>query len=118
MGIVNHNAIIVTGVHEEGAKASHKIACELFGEDVLIGPPSSGVFGRNLVSPIIESTSNSYFSFFIAPDGSKEGWPTSNSYDNRREEFMRRVDDRSAYVVEVQFGELGDKIVNSGDLES
>lgn len=47
-------------------------------------------FFRNLceVSPVVNSRSNGMCSFFIPPDGSKEGWDTSNSGDLARTEYL------------------------------
>ncbi|MGG3872975.1 hypothetical protein [Brevibacillus laterosporus] len=64
MGTIKHNAIVVTDADYAMDKLElvHKKAQELF---------------SSLVSPIIKSNSNGYQSFFVAPDGSKEGWEES-----------------------------------------
>ena len=46
------------------------------------------IFGSEMVSDIVESKINGYVSFFIAPDGSKEGWDASDLGDSRRKEFI------------------------------
>lgn len=40
------------------------------------------------VSPISPGTTNGYHSFFIPPDGSKEGWDESVKGDKQRDAFI------------------------------
>lgn len=72
MGYIKHHAILVTGFHPQSMKDLHGIAVEMFG---------------SLVSEIIDSKMNGYLSFFVAPDGSKEGWEESDKNDLLRREF-------------------------------
>lgn len=81
MGYIRHNAIVVTGddypeAQKKFDKAYEK-AIELF---------------EGLVSNVITSSVNRYQSFFIAPDGSKEGWSLSSEYNVKREEFANFLD--------------------------
>lgn len=100
MGFIAHNAIVCTGWHDASVKAAYKKAKEIF--------PT--------VSPILNSGTNAYKSFFIPPDGSKEGWITSEEGDNRRYEFKTwliqryKETDGGFYLdwVEIEYG---------GDLE-
>ncbi len=73
MGYIRHHAIAVTMWDDKMAKKLHKKAKELFG---------------HLVTKIIDSGMNSTVSFFIAPDGSKEGWGDSDKGDKNRAEFI------------------------------
>lgn len=81
MGTFKHNAMIITGTMTEEAekkvKAAHIVAKKLF---------------RSLVTPIIESPVNNVFTFFIAPDGSKEGWDTSDEHDAKRKELADYIE--------------------------
>ncbi|MED1863332.1 hypothetical protein P4V41_07670 [Fictibacillus nanhaiensis] len=81
MGYIRHNSIIVTGggypEADEKFYQAHKKARELF---------------DSLVSEIIEGLTNGYKSFFVAPDGSKEGWELSNHYDIKRQELYSFID--------------------------
>lgn len=71
MGYIAHHAIIVTGEEEAVQIAREKaISLEL------------------CCSEIVRSWYNGYTSFLIAPDGSKEGWDTSNEQQARREEWI------------------------------
>ncbi|RST63785.1 hypothetical protein EJB14_18430 [Bacillus pumilus] len=81
MGYIRHNSIIVTGLSypesKEKFELAHKKAKELFGK---------------LVSGILVSETNGYLSFFIAPDGGKEDWELSNTYDIKRMELCNFID--------------------------
>ena len=109
MGYMRDNAIIVTGYYGEYIDNAHKRAKKIFGEQV---------------SEITPEATNGARSFFVAPDGSKEGWKESNIGDENREAFVkylenRRYSDGSSplNLVEVQYGddELETKIINDSD---
>lgn len=91
MGYMAHHAIVVTSQHEKPIRDARISAINLF---------------NHLVSPIIRSKINACESFFIAPDGSKEGWDDSNEHDEKRKEFKEEIDRFDGYVdmVEVRFG--------------
>jgi hypothetical protein len=93
MGLIRHHAIIVTG-HERPKVDDARI--EAFKR-----------FGR-IVSGVVESIANGYYTFFVGPDGSKEGWRTSNDYDEKRADFMKWLADKGVDTAEVQyFSETG-----------
>lgn len=77
MGYIKHHAISVTSWDSKAIKKAHRYAKKLFSKRA---------------SSVIKSTSNSWFTFFIAPDGSKEGWPESDKGDNERTEFINWLD--------------------------
>ena len=92
-----HHTIVVSAAFSMGddLDQAHAQAVKLFG----------------CVSPIIPSPVNGRRSFFVPPDGSKEGWDESNAGDAAREEFKawlqsRAYDDGSNSLewVEVSFG--------------
>lgn len=72
MSWIRHHGIIVTDDDAEQLKAVHAFAVSIF----------------PVVSPILSADFNGYASFFIPPDGSKEGWGGSNEGDARRERFI------------------------------
>ena len=74
MGYIRHHAIAVTTFSEEYINSAHKKASE--------------IFTISKVSEILPSGINGYYSFFIAPDGSKELWPTSIQADEQRAAFI------------------------------
>lgn len=108
MGYMRHHAIAITSWSEERIKAARSKA-----EELLPG----------LVSPIIEGRINSYYSFFVAPDGSKEGWDESDAGDAARTELkeflLSYLCDGGSYVdwAELQYGddERETKITDSSD---
>lgn len=98
MGYMRHNAIVVTGMydHEKYLELARARASEL----------------GMAVSPIVAGWANDARSFFVAPDGSKEGWPESNHGDAARDDLVRyleslRYEDGSSPLawVEAQFGD-------------
>lgn len=94
MGYLRRHAIIVTGDNWHDAKDlkdAHAKATELF----------------PWVSPISAAHTNGEMSFFIPPDGSKEGWPESTAGDTRRDTFVAWLNQhgRVDCWVEVCYGE-------------
>lgn len=73
MGYIRHHSIVVTSFDKEYISESYNEAVKQFG---------------SLVSELIESQTNGYVTFFIAPDGSKEGWTPSNEADVKRAEYI------------------------------
>lgn len=96
MGYIQHHAIIVTDWNKEGIDKAYGKAKEVF------------VRGGEIscISPIIEGAANSQYTFMIAPDGSKEGWATSDNYDLARSEFLDWLNSSNLYCdyVEITFG--------------
>jgi hypothetical protein len=101
MGYMRHHAIVVTGVHYDsmGAnniKTAHAKAASIF----------------KWVSPLSPVCMNGFQSFFIPPDGRKEGWDESDEGDRERRCFISylesiKYEDGSSPVdwIEVQFGD-------------
>lgn len=96
MGYMRHHAIVVTSWKDDAIWAANKVAQTLF----------------PWVSPLSACGINGYLSFFIPPDGSKEGWEESDAGDAVRDAFIEylrstRFEDGSSYLVwvEVQFGD-------------
>jgi hypothetical protein len=74
MGYIKHHAIVVCGWDD--IAIAHEKAIEIFGE---------------LVSNVVPGVINGYQSFFIAPDGSKEGWEVSTTHDDKRDEYIEWI---------------------------
>lgn len=88
MGYIKHNAIVVTG--SRWREPYHP------GEATEIDDAhavATAIFPEGHVSEVLGPVTNSTFSFFVAPDGSKEGWDGSNEGDERRDEFVRWLDE-------------------------
>jgi len=85
MGYIKHHAIIVIDSgYGDGIVAAHAEALRVFAA-------SEGLGGRvmaSVVGPIISSPVNGYRSFYIAPDGSKEGWSDSDAGDVARDQLI------------------------------
>lgn len=77
MGYIKHHTIVVASWDDELIGSAHGKAKEIHG---------------TLVSELVSSTSNSYKSFFVAPDGSKEGWSESDTGDAKRDELIKYLE--------------------------
>jgi hypothetical protein len=93
MGYILHHTIVVTHWEKEKIESLHKKALELF--------------EGKLVSNIVDSAINSNYSFFIAPDGSKEGWDASDMYNKKRDQLKELLTSKEYHYcrwVELHFG--------------
>lgn len=110
MGYIRHHAIIVTISSYAGdlAAKTREKAIE--------------IFGRSTVSAFQSSPANGYITFFVGPDGSKEGWGASDDGDEHRARFIdwmreQAYEDGSSPIqyAEVQYyDEAGDvRVLNS-----
>ncbi len=102
---IKHHAIIVTCNDKESLELVRSEVLRLYKSNM------EAKNGHQLVSPIIDSLINRFSSFFIAPDGSKEGYDASDDGDKVRKkivEFLRSLDEpdgtNSIKFVEVFFG--------------
>lgn len=92
MGYMRHHAIVVTSYNVVHLEKAHTMANELFG---------------TLVTPVTPSLINQYSTFFVAPDGSKEGWDESDRFDLLREQYTEWLN-RQRFSVRwavVQYGD-------------
>lgn len=80
MGHIRHHAIAVTSWNGELIKKAHEKAIQIF---------------KDRTSSIIESDINRYQSFFIAPDGGKEGLVESDIGDAQRKTFKEWIDEQA-----------------------
>lgn len=97
MGFMMHHTIVVSSCFADKIATAQGAAAFLFG-------------ARN-VSSLTAPDMNGFQSFFVAPDGSKEGWSDSDDADAKRRQFTDWLDEQ-AYedgsnglrYVEVSFG--------------
>lgn len=96
MGYIKHYTIVVTGWRDEDIEAAREKAVKIFGE----------FDGSEIVSQIVSGLTNGQKSFFIAPDGSKRGWETSNNCNDARKYFLDWLEksDNYCYYIEIIFG--------------
>ena len=106
MGYMVHHMIVVTSYDEQLIKKAWNRACDIF---CLAKHPLGGA---DQVTDIMMSPVNHYYTFFVPPDGSKEGWSDSEDANARREEFIswlnaQRFEDGSTSLkwAEVQYGD-------------
>ena len=102
MGYMRHHTIVVSSWDREKIENARTKALELF----------SALQDGAIVSELTPKATNGFSSFFVAPDGSKEGWDTSDNNDAARKTFTdwldsnRYVDNSTSLDwVEVQFGD-------------
>ena len=100
---MKHHAIVLTTWKDEHIEEAHNKAKSLFDH----------------VTEIVPSNMNGYRSFFIPPDGSKEGWSESETGDMRRAAFKHWLAEQNLYIkwVEFQYGddEGETEIIEFGD---
>ena len=80
MGYIRHHAIIVTSGIDDLIELAHAKAKEIFEETV---------------SPIVNSATNGYRSFMVGPDGSKEGWNTSDIGNHKRQQYVSWIESQA-----------------------
>lgn len=100
MGYMFHDAIIVT-VNDRDAQRIHARAVEIF---ATFDDTPSTFKGETLVSDLTRGAVNCYESFAVFPDGSKEGWSTSDEGDRCRSELIAFLRSESVDFVHVRFG--------------
>lgn len=98
MGTIQHDVMAITHFDWITINRIRSRAKDFFGDSV---------------TPVVKSATNGYLTFFIGPDGSKEGWETSNEYDLKREQFIAYLKDSPAHWVSVSYGELEGQLKES-----
>jgi hypothetical protein len=78
MGYIRHQGIIVTGSDYTDCGLKHDTAIAR-DKALELGLPCS---------EIVHGRANATTSFFIAPDGSKEGWALSTEQEERRKQWI------------------------------
>jgi hypothetical protein len=97
MGYIMHDAIVVTGFLRDEV---HRARTEAMDRGLLVSEP-------------VQGTMNGYETFLIAPDGSKEGWKDSNSFDEKRNAWLQWLTTSGLHltVVHVRFGDSPSYVV-------
>lgn len=113
MSYIRHNAIVVTSFDRDHIEEIRNKAIKIFGEEL--------PHGSEMVGNVVGGVVNSQYSFFIAPDGSKKGWPTADQGDKARKSFLDYLDESNLYFdyAELLFGGDGDfsSVTRSSDSE-
>lgn len=98
---IRHHALIVTCNDRKILDSIRVKALELYKTHM------EASNGANLVSEIKDSIVNNYASFFIIPDGSKEGYDASDDGDTIREKLMAHIKPMCASeAYHLSFGEI------------
>lgn len=82
MGYLRHECMVVSSWYAEDVAAAHVAASAIFNE--------AGYGG--LVSGVQQHIANAGAAFFIAPDGSKEGWTPSDDCAAARAKFIEYLE--------------------------
>jgi hypothetical protein len=80
MGNIKHHAIVVTSPVKDMLNKAHIEAKDIF---------------NHRVSEVIQSGTNGYESFFVAPDGSIEGWGKSIEGNTQRDIFIDWINEQA-----------------------
>lgn len=106
MGYIRHHSIVITSWNKSLLGIVHEKAKQIF---------------ETGVSEIVKSKVNEFDSFFIAPDGSKEGWAESNIGNKNRADIIAFIEAQkyedggnSIRFAELYYGddELESEIIN------
>lgn len=96
MGYIRHDAVVITTWHEldklEEYVTQFRAGLSEGWQGLVVGP--------------IHSVVNGDVTYFIAPDGSKEGWGDSDTGDRIRYEFLEGLDKLELYYhgIAVNYG--------------
>jgi hypothetical protein len=112
MGYIVHHAIVVTGWGVHGHEDYMQVIHAKCREYLAAGDNGLGTEGgfTTLLTPLASAMVNANYSFAILPDGSKDGWDTSDNMDKARDaivDYLKSVNGKDGYVdwCEVQFGD-------------
>jgi hypothetical protein len=102
MGYIRNRTLVVSSWDKKEVEVAHKVANEHLMEISDFEADYTG-----LISPIIPHARNGGTSFFIAPDGSKEGWDVSNNVDAALEKIINYLRSRQKGYVDWALVVLG-----------
>lgn len=108
MGTIHHTALLITGSNNGfGEPKNRYLVTKAYKRAVKL-------FGEEQVSPVIGSGMNGYYSFFVAPSGSKLGWEQAIEHEAAMEKMIEFLDlkkysdgSTSIKYVKVSYGEFG-----------
>lgn len=104
MGYMRHHAIVVSGWDKYDDKDEQYID-RAHREVIALQESFPSLCWVSPVSPK-NLAINGYRSFFIAPDGSKEGWTESNNGEAFRTAVMNKLDEMTGNGCWVQYAEV------------
>lgn len=83
---IRHHILLIT---VNDAKLADKIRADI---SELYKKNMEAKDGFKLISPVVPSLINNFFTFFIGPDGSKEGYDLSDDGDRIREKTIKLLE--------------------------
>lgn len=92
MSYIKHHSIIITAYSLEDATIAKEKAKKIFKKY------------KSLVSDIIPSITNGYYTLFVATDGSKYGWDIEVKCTERRAKLCRWLEKKGYDYAEVSYG--------------
>jgi len=102
MGYIKLHAIVIRGWSDDFIIPAHLRAMQIVREEFADDITADNAF---LVSPLIPGATNGQVSFFVASDGSKEGWSTSECGDKARDRIIEFLEaDSGCDYAEIIFG--------------
>jgi hypothetical protein len=109
MGIIQHDAVLVTFSDYAESRGTFEL-------DKLRSLLPVEV--AHLLS-VTNAVSNGYRTLFFAPDGSKEGWETSQDGDEARDIIRQYCEETLPYcdIILVSYGELGNRIQGGFEID-
>jgi hypothetical protein len=94
MGYLRHEAIVVSSDDSKRTLKAHEAATVIFNECGM----------GCLVSGLTQHAINGGAAFFVAPDGSKEGWSHSDDGDNARSRLKDKLREMRVDFIHVVIG--------------
>ena len=109
MGTIQHDALLVTFSDYAESRGTFEL------EKLRALLP---VEVASLLS-VTDAVANGYRTLFFAPDGSKEGWETSQDGDEARDIILKYCEETlpNCEVIAVSYGELGSTIQGSFEID-
>lgn len=106
MGTIHHDFAVAVDIFPDGQAAAAFAEVKAFafalGEDAT---PFTTSYERLLVGPVA-GVANHTETYFMVPDGSKEGWSTSDDGNDIRDFFIEKMVAAGCQVAHGAFGEL------------
>lgn len=115
MGCIRNRMVIVHHYDLHKIQKIREDAVQYFSKVVLKDTEYSAYdVGRDMISPILTSIINEEYSFVIMGDCSKLGWDTSDLFEIKRNEWIKKwKKDKDSYLILlVDFGEGYDAMIS------
>lgn len=102
MGYIKHKAIIVTDSNKISIEKVHR-KCKKIIENYLKKVEFKHCYVP-MLTEIVKSVCNGFYSFMIATDGSKEGWEVSNDMKDVRKDIINYLISKQIEYAYITYG--------------